>query len=257
MPDLMNSLLNQTFNDFEVLLVVETSKDGIEAELRRAINGDARFVVINQPCSGSASAGRNHGIEVSRGKYLVFVDGDDFLEFDALERFHTAIDQYGCLDLLAGAAKLEWELSAPCAGENILSHPIPCGKVMTGAAALKIILPKHFQPATWRQIYRGDFLRSHSDLRQAVGRRHQDEEWTPRVFVAAAGFVALPFVFYHYRKRVNSVTTKANPRSMIDCADNLRDFIAFWNSDKCPELVRGELASWYCDLFFHFFNTKY
>ena len=102
----MNSLLNQTFNDFEVLLVVETSKDGIEAELRRAINGDARFVVINQPCSGSASAGRNHGIEVSRGKYLVFVDGDDFLEFDALERFHTAIDQYGCLDLLAGAAKL-------------------------------------------------------------------------------------------------------------------------------------------------------
>ncbi|MDR0931662.1 MAG: glycosyltransferase family 2 protein, partial [Victivallales bacterium] len=97
--EMILSIKNQTFADFECLAVVEDSSDKTEEIVRSAVAGDKRFSVITLPRSGSASVPRNYGIKHGKGKYLVFVDGDDWIELNALEKFAAIINKTPDLDI--------------------------------------------------------------------------------------------------------------------------------------------------------------
>ncbi len=254
--EMIDSLRQQSDGDFEALIVCEESADGTLEVLRRAIGDEPRFIVTELPRSGSASAGRNYGIEHAHGQYLLFLDGDDLLKPEALEIFRHAIATFGEIDLIAGRAEVRWELNSPARGAEQLAHPIECGKVFPAPLALARMMERRFMPAVWYQIYRRELIKNDATLRQPIGRRHQDEQWTPRVFLAAKTFAAIPEVFYVYRKRANSVTTKSNPKSIRDITDNLLDFFKYWHARPIPPEARAAVADWYIDLFFRYFSRN-
>ena len=101
---MIGSIRAQGYAGFECLAVVEESDDGTERVIRKAIGDDPRFRVVTLPRSGSASASRNWGIDHARGGYLLFVDGDDWIEPDALEGFATLLAEHPKLDLIAGGS---------------------------------------------------------------------------------------------------------------------------------------------------------
>ena len=81
----LDSIQNQTYTDFEVILVNDGSTDGSQAICERYCQADKRFRLMNQTNQG-LSAARNKGVEISTGEYIVFVDSDDIIKTNYLEK---------------------------------------------------------------------------------------------------------------------------------------------------------------------------
>ena len=88
----LNSVLNQTFKDFECLLVIDGIKDNSYLIAEKYAGIDYRFKVIYKP-NGGLSDARNVGMEHAMGEYIYFLDGDDFLYASAMEKCVNKLDE--------------------------------------------------------------------------------------------------------------------------------------------------------------------
>lgn len=89
LPKCLDSILGQTYGDFELILVNDGSTDGSLKICREYEVKDKRLRVINGPNRGS-SAARNTGLEFAQGKWIIFCDSDDWWDLQLLEKLHTA-----------------------------------------------------------------------------------------------------------------------------------------------------------------------
>ena len=83
----LNSILNQTFSDFELICINDGSKDASLNILNEFQLKDKRLFIINQENQG-VSAARNNGITKACGEYIVFFDADDLMHKTFLEKMH-------------------------------------------------------------------------------------------------------------------------------------------------------------------------
>lgn len=90
--DCLNSIVAQTFSDFEVILVNDGSTDNSEQICKKFCCDDSRFVLISKENGGLVSA-RKHGMLIAQGEYIVPIDGDDFISSDYLETFASIIER--------------------------------------------------------------------------------------------------------------------------------------------------------------------
>ena len=89
----VNSILSQTYTDLDIVLVDDGSPDGCPAICDTYARQDGRVQVVHKPNGGLMSA-RQAGLQVAKGEYVGFVDGDDWIEPNMYARFVAAIDQY-------------------------------------------------------------------------------------------------------------------------------------------------------------------
>lgn len=88
----LNSILSQSYENFECLLINDGSTDASASICREYVAKDARFRYFEKE-NGGVSSARNLGIERSGGAYITFIDSDDWVEFDYLEVLYSAIIQ--------------------------------------------------------------------------------------------------------------------------------------------------------------------
>lgn len=88
----ISSLLQQSFNDFEIILIDDGSTDNSPRMCDNYARNDHRIKVIHQKNQGAAAA-RNNGITIAAGKYIVFVDGDDYVDTNYLKIMWDAIQE--------------------------------------------------------------------------------------------------------------------------------------------------------------------
>lgn len=81
----LDSIMNQTFSDFECIMVNDGTKDNSDKIALEYQNKDSRFKLLNK-ANGGLSDARNAGMEIAKGKYIYFADSDDFLELDLFEK---------------------------------------------------------------------------------------------------------------------------------------------------------------------------
>ena len=80
----LDSIVNQTYNNLQIILVNDGTKDNSLEICQNYQNKDSRIQVINKENGGLSSA-RNKGLEYAEGKYCLFVDSDDYVELDLIE----------------------------------------------------------------------------------------------------------------------------------------------------------------------------
>ena len=88
----LKSILKQTYTSFELILVNDCSTDDSLSICKDYASRDDRIVVLDNAINSGAAQARNNGIAVATGKYLCFVDADDFIEPDYLERFAKVLE---------------------------------------------------------------------------------------------------------------------------------------------------------------------
>lgn len=97
----IRSVVLQTLKDVEIICVNDGSTDGSEKIVERFLKTDSRVRLINKK-NGGLGAARNSGFKVARGKYIIFLDGDDFLDpracemvYENGEKFHSDVIFFG------------------------------------------------------------------------------------------------------------------------------------------------------------------
>ena len=219
--DCLQSILKQSFQDWECIINIETSKDGTEEIIRKKTVGDPRFRIFTGPRTGSCSVSRNKGIDVASGEYIIFLDGDDSISDGCLERLHTKIsanpgaDLYPCALIVQCEIKDKKQIAALKArnrmwflsdGLIVDNYRMDVSGEMSGVDA--IIGVKSYNPMLQMTIHRRQFLLDH-DLKCIGGVRYQDQDFSRRAFLLAKRVIPLHEPYYIYRVHPNSIQTIA------------------------------------------------
>ncbi len=198
----VDTLIKQTYKDIEIILVDDESPDAASQMCDEYAHFDTRIKVIHKKNSGLSDA-RNAGLAIATGDYVIFVDSDDYVEYDMCAKMLTYTAQEP--DIIIGDAIVE-------GGKSHLSHIENVSDLFTGEEYLKKAYAAGKAPmAAWLNIYKRDFL-SNNNLQFKYGILHEDEEFTPRAFLAAQSVVCTGVLFYHYIIREGSITTKKDKR---------------------------------------------
>ena len=102
----LDSILNQTFQDFEIICVDDGSTDKSLEILQEYKRKDDRFVILQQRHAG-AGAARNHGIKLAEGKYIQFLDSDDYFEPNLLEEMYNRAEKFGAEITVCSSRKVD------------------------------------------------------------------------------------------------------------------------------------------------------
>ena len=250
--EMIASVKAQTFPEFEAIIVNEESKDGTRQVLHEAIAGDGRFELVTLPRSGSASVSRNYGIDHAGGEYIVFLDGDDWLEPEALARFDRLIREADHPDIVMAAVRCWY-----CRADGVWEPRECLGLGREGerfASGVDAMLAdgklEHWIPGSWLNIFRTGLLRENR-LYQVPGRMHQDDEWTYRVFLVAGKTAATEYSHYNYRCNEQSITNTQSRKSIADRAANAESVLQYWRTHDIPARIKRPLADYYCKNFLH------
>ena len=243
----LDSVMKQSFGDWECICGIEESKDKTEEILREIADNDSRVRIFTHPRSGSCSATRNIGIDMAQGEYVIFLDGDDSIADGSLARIAEKIkarpgaDLYPC-SIVAyedGSEKQEirdnFKPSSPAemnGVEALLETDRQCGV--------------NFCPMLQLTVFRREFL-IENDLKCIYGLRRQDSEFTPRALYLAKRVVPLHEPFYLYRIRANSISTAAKEAGYFqkDWAIINKSLFAFHAKvSREPDFDRRVSACW-------------
>ena len=143
----IDSILAQTFTDFELILVEDGSPDGCPALCDAAAAKDARIRVLHQK-NGGLSAARNAGLDVARGEWIGFVDSDDYIAPEMYETLYKAVQSTGADLALCDYAAVD-EAGIPC----LPPYTGLAQRIFTGRELLKRATNTMAQPA-WNKLYR-------------------------------------------------------------------------------------------------------
>jgi glycosyltransferase involved in cell wall biosynthesis len=89
LPQCLDSVLAQTFQDFEIICINDGSKDNSLAILQEYAKKDKRIKVISYHKNKGGGYARNQGLKIAKGEYLAFLDSDDFFNLDCFEKIYT------------------------------------------------------------------------------------------------------------------------------------------------------------------------
>ena len=98
LPKCLDSLINQTLKDIEIICINDESPDNCDKILEEYAKKDSRIVVLNEKNSGQGSA-RNRGLEIAKGKYIQFLDSDDFYEPTCCEEMYNLMEKHQDIDV--------------------------------------------------------------------------------------------------------------------------------------------------------------
>lgn len=98
LPKCLDSVINQTLKDIEIICINDESPDNCGKILAEYAKQDSRIIVLNEKNSGQGSA-RNRGLEIARGKYIQFLDSDDYYEPNCCEEMYNLMEKHSDVDV--------------------------------------------------------------------------------------------------------------------------------------------------------------
>ena len=93
LPKCLESVINQTYKNLEIICVDDCSPDNSSQILKEYENKDKRIKIVNRKQNGGLSAARNSGMDVATGEYIYFLDSDDWIDLDYIEKMVQAMEE--------------------------------------------------------------------------------------------------------------------------------------------------------------------
>jgi glycosyltransferase involved in cell wall biosynthesis len=213
LPSCLDSIVSQTLQDIEIICINDGSTDNCSEVLKQYAQKDRRITVITQPNQGISSA-RNNGVAHAKGEYISFVDSDDEIAPDFLEKLYTAAQKHDAeivatniRRFLFGRYKLKYGKEA----------------VYTDAQArINVAQIPHYN-YVWNKLYRKSALR----YSFTKGVYFEDINWSIRIIYEANKLVTVPDTAYYYRKIPQSIVGSNSERKTEDYRKAWQELLTF------------------------------
>ena len=220
----IKSIIQQTFTDFELILINDGSTDDSGEVCNTWSLKDARIKVIHQANAG-VSAARNKGLELASGQYVGFADGDDTLEPDMYEM------------LLSNAKTYNADISI-CGVKKIFPHKVDLYfgtkeiKIYNKSEGLTGLLRKEFLRSVYDKIYIASIAKSV----QFEGSINEDIFYNYLIFNKSRKTVFDDTIKYNYIIRDNSVSMTGFSKKWMDTVSFSKRIVQICQSET-PEII--------------------
>ena len=219
----VDSILNQTYSDFELVLIEDGSPDQSGAICDEYAQKDDRVRVIHQPNQGQAAA-RNHALPMTQGKWLCYVDSDDAIHPQMLEHLHRAAEKSG-----AGISMCQF-LEAPEPPEDYEQPAEFSYTLLTMDETTLTELHDRDQYPGWvacAKLIRRELVEGYPFH---TGRVYEDNEAVTRWLLPAKTLAMLPTQLYFYRTNPESTTKSQFSLKRLDYLWALESMISYFQS---------------------------
>lgn len=203
LPECIESVLKQTFKDFELILVNDGSPDKCEEICRSYADLDQRINVISKK-NGGASSARNAGLDCARGRYIGWVDADDRIASDMYSTLIGLIEEYDA-DI---ADSQYYQVDHNGVIKSGRDEQVVYG---SGNFIMHEFFASRMKPGLTTKIYRRELW---NNIRFPLGRNHQDFYVNVLFALRSLTYVRTPEAKYYYIIRDKSITTTKTSREL-------------------------------------------
>ena len=224
----LQSILDQDFTDFELILVDDGSTDDSLTVLEAFAEKDTRVIVLNNEVNRGAAEARNRGIEIARGKYLCFVDADDYIDLGFLQHFYDALQADDC-DFVKCGAYEEYNDN----NENVMytrSCVLPDRCFQDAKTIINQVIDMELIPLfgyNWNSCYKMAIIKENHLRFDETLKVHEDFVFNMAYLPFVRKMQGLSYCGYHYVKRNNNSLSLQK---------------SYYNYDKHLLKVRGFLS---------------
>ncbi|MGL5989242.1 glycosyltransferase family 2 protein [Cetobacterium sp.] len=201
----IDSILAQTFKDFELILVDDGSPDSCGDICDEYAKKDKRIKVIHKKNGGQSSA-RNAGLDIAEGEYIGFVDSDDWIETDMYEILYNLCVANNC-EISCISSKIIYPEKIIIRDSNELK------KYTRDEAMKELIRGKVFDEVVWTKLFKKQIMKG---FRFKEGIKYEDTDFTYKIVYRCNSLVYLGKPVYNYLKREGSTMANALEEISID-----------------------------------------
>lgn len=222
----INSILNQTFKDFELILVNDGSTDSSLSICKNYLKKDNRIKIINKK-NGGLSEARNYGLDKAIGKYVCFIDSDDFVEQNYLSELYYTIKQSNSDITICEFNTVNEKYQRI---DTVCLNEPQTVKQTSGKDVVKYLYEDNSiaNVVAWNKLYKRSLF---NNLKYEAGRFFEDEYMIVPILWEAksVSFVRKPL--YDYLQRPDSIMhTSLTGKKIKDTIDFQKQRIKFFHS---------------------------
>ena len=252
LEDCLDSLVNQTLDDMEIICVNDESTDNSLNILRQYARKYDNITIIDQKNQGGAVAG-NNGLKIAKGEYVAIIDSDDIVVEDAYEKLYRKAKQTDS-DIVAGkpvkyVSRYQREIAYK---NNVWDEE----RTFTIDEFKEI----YYDVFYWNKIYRREFVEKH-DIYMIPGKIYADVPLVYRAYSFADKISIIPDVVYYWRRRAQEDIIEGNSdtsisKSLLDIP-NMKDRLStyYYARDYFSEAGKEQYFSYviktYLERFFY------
>lgn len=208
----VDSLLNQTYKNIEIILVDDGSKDSSGSICDYYKKKDDRVVVFHKN-NGGLSDARNYGMEKARGKYIAFIDSDDYIDLNYFEKLIENM-KFTNAEIVSASKILEYPRRKIVvnASENFC--------VTSKEALLKMFQKEEFDNSACDKLFKKALF---DDIKFPKDKYYEDMYTIYKIVLKSKTVSHITSTYYHYRINSNSISNERFSSKQLDCVDASRE----------------------------------
>lgn len=244
----IDTVREQTYQNLEIILVDDGSKDNCPQICDEYAKEDARIRVIHKE-NGGLSDARNVGIENATGEYLFFVDSDDWIEKETLAHLYAIL-----IENQADIVECQYE-KVYQETDKLLNEKTEEIKVLQSGQALENLALENQvnNVIVCGKLYKKNLF---YEIRFPKGKIHEDEYTTYKLFYIADKIAVTNLKLYYYRQREGSIiVTDFNPKR-LDIIQAYEERLAFYQEKQEIDLYKLELTKFLYILIYCYYYAK-
>ena len=230
----LDSLENQKFNSYEVILVDDGSTDNSRRIAERYADSCGEiFMLVSQENKGLSEA-RNTGMKYANGKYICFVDSDDYVEECYLEELYRCMEEQNA-DLVFCAFRSVDEIGNTI--RNIVEADFDSGTTYTLKQRKDLLLT---QNAAWNKLYKKDIIVD-NNLQFTPGAWYEDLRFVKKYMLFASRFAYCDHVLYNYLIRQGSIMNSMGSKRNVEIIGAIDEVVQFYKKQEIMEEFYDEI----------------
>ena len=242
LKECLDSVVTQTYGNLDIICIDDASTDNSALILEEYAKGDKRIRVIKNNRKKGPAAARNAALAEVKGKYTYFVDSDDYIERNAIEKLFQYAEEFDTEGIYFNS-KLLMDTKMVGRGPSLCYGLKDLSKIVYDGPCLFKILKRNrvYTSSIWRCFWKTDFLWDNHLTFSEEMIMSEDGFFSLQAILCGKRMMMLDEVFHTYRRREGSLTTEASRQKMICTFKDYCMLLDFWKKHQFDDEINAIL----------------